>query len=74
VDKENGIRRFVVGTGGNGCCRAAARVHPALRRKYGKVLGYLELSLGRGKYSWNFVAIEDQPTEDFNDSGHAKCH
>ena len=72
-DYESGIPRFVVGTGGNGCCRGAVPNNPAHRKAYGEVLGLLELQLHPNRYTFEFKAIDDQPAEHFSDSGHRRC-
>jgi acid phosphatase type 7 len=72
-DYESGIPRFVVGTGGNGCCRGAAPKNPAHRKAYGEVLGFLELKLYPSRYTFKFKAIDDQPAERFSDSGKRMC-
>ena len=67
----NGIREFVVGTGG------AVLQPPISPPVYGEIIrnattfGYLKLTLFTDSYQWQFVA---QPGRYFTDSGTANCH
>ena len=54
---EDGIRQFIVGTGGAG-------LHPIIRRRAGsdvllnETYGVLVLTLGAGRYAWAFVGAD----------------
>ena len=66
----NGIREFVVGTGGAGLypfgpTLAASEVHDSTSH------GVLKLDLAPGSYSWEFMPV---PGDTFTDSGSAACH
>ena len=69
-DSKNGIREFVVGTGG-----AELRgFNPALSTtevRESKTFGILKLTLGPTKYSWEFVSVAGGH---FRDSGKGSCH
>ena len=70
VADPNGIREFVVGTGGLGhdpfdtiAANSEVRNNTAF--------GVLKLSLGAGQYSWQFLPVAGQA---FTDSGTGTCH
>ena len=69
-DDENGIRSFVVGTGG-------AKLTPMLFKKWNSEIldnnthGVLRLELRRDSYSWEFLPVAGS---DFTDRGAARCH
>jgi hypothetical protein len=68
-DDGGGIVQFVVGTGGKShypvlLARRNSRTHAS-------VFGVLALTLGRGAYTWRFVA---EPGVGFRDGGTARCH
>ncbi|OLC29714.1 MAG: hypothetical protein AUH31_06235 [Armatimonadetes bacterium 13_1_40CM_64_14] len=70
ADPTNGLRQFTVGTGGMtvdvfGTPLATSEVRAA------GVYGLLQLTLGDGSYSWQFVPIAGQT---FSDSGTGSCH
>lgn len=70
LDPANGIREFVVGTGG------APQYFALWRRANSQALsvgsfGVLELTLRPDSYAWAFRAI---PGESFQDSGSTACH
>jgi hypothetical protein len=68
-DDVNGIRQFVVGTGGS------ATTLPSSQRSLTEVLsdvhGVLKLTLGANTYSWQFIPEAGQT---FTDSGTGTCH
>jgi acid phosphatase type 7 len=72
VANENGIRQFVVGTGGD---PGGSEVNPDYVPKPQVVKtgtsGVLKLDLSAGSYSWEFVPIAGQT---FTDSGSGSCH
>jgi len=65
----NGIRQFVVGTGGaSGASFGAIRPNSEVR---GNVLGVLTVKLGAGSYSWSYAPVPNKP---FKDEGTTECH
>ncbi len=70
-DDANGIREFVVGTGGAGL-RAFDAVRPNSEVRQHTTHGVLELTLRDGDYDWQFVPVPGEPA--FTDSGHGTCH
>ena len=71
ADPERGVRQFIVGTGGRtlGAFRATPLPHSEFR--YNGSLGVLRLTLGPGRYGWQFVpAGGGEPI----DAGSATCH
>src|SRR5215207_3065894 len=71
-DPEDGIREFVVGTGGEPPVHESFDSNPANSqvRKL-KTPGVLKLDLQRGTYHWKFVPIAGRT---FTDSGRDQCH
>ena len=70
-DDANGIREFVVGTGGENHMTFKKAIQPnSLVRNTG-TFGFLELTLGANAYSWKFVP---DPPGGFSDSGTGTCH
>jgi hypothetical protein len=69
VDTVNGIREFVVGTGGNTI--AIGMPTAANLEKQGNTRGVLKFTLTPGNYSWEFVTIAGKT---FTDSGSGTCH
>lgn len=64
-----GIRQFIVGTAGS--VRAQPTVVPPNGEvQKGRTRGVMELLLGDGWYSWNFIAAQGDP---FTDSGTGAC-
>jgi acid phosphatase type 7 len=70
TDLHNGIRQFVVGTGG---APGGSEVQqaPGVKVVETGTSGVLKLELSAGSYSWRFVHIEGQT---FTDSGEGSCH
>ena len=70
ADPEDGIRQFVVGTGGRSLYQIS---HPIANTEVynDDTYGVLELSLHPKRYDWEFVPVEG---ESFTDSGVARCH
>lgn len=69
ADPERGIRQFVIGTGGGGVYkfkRPAANSEVRDNSTY----GVLKLTLGPGRYAWEFVPVTSQS---FNDAGTGTC-
>jgi hypothetical protein len=71
ADAVNGIREFVVGTGGTGHYNDLGTQLPNSELFNGTTFGVLKLTLGPGTYSWNFVPVAG---ETFTDSGSGSCH
>jgi hypothetical protein len=70
VDPEDGIRQFVVGTGGGSLYEIPDPI--ANTEVYNDdTYGVLELTLHPKRYEWEFVPVEG---ESFTDSGAAQCH
>jgi hypothetical protein len=70
ADPEEGIRQFVVGTGGRSNYQIS---HPIANTEVynDDTFGVLELTLHPNRYDWEFVPVEG---ETFSDSGVARCH
>ena len=70
TDPEDGIRQFVVGTGGRHHYEIP---HPIANTEVynDQTYGVLELTLHPKSYDWEFVPVEG---ESFTDSGAAQCH
>ena len=65
----NGIREFVVGTGGAGLYNFRA-IRPNSEARDNRSYGVLELTLRSTDYSWEFLVAAGEP---FQDSGTAAC-
>ena len=70
ADPEDGIRQFVVGTGGRSLYQIS---HPIANTEVyiDDTFGVLELTLHPKRYDWEFVSVNG---EVFSDSGVARCH
>lgn len=70
ADPENGIREFVVGTGGGSHTPQGFGIaNSEIRNSH--TFGVLKLTLAAGSYSWEFIP---EPGEEFRDSGSGTCH
>ena len=69
-DDDDGIRQFIVGTGGN-ALYTIQRISRNSQRRQSRVYGVLKLILHPDAYSWEFVPAV--PTK-FRDTGSARCH
>ena len=69
VADGQGIRQFVVGTGGKGL-RPFAGTVTGSRERQASAFGYLRLALGDGSYTWDFRAL---PSSGYADSGTGTC-
>ena len=69
VDRQRGVRQFVVGTGGVDL-RPILRRRPGSERRHSRSFGVLELTLRPGGYDWRFRA---EPGAAFSDSGSGRC-
>ena len=70
-DSVNGIRQFIVGTGGPPGAGQSGADDPNVQVKNIGTPGVIKLSLATGSYSWKFVPIAGQT---FTDSGSESCH
>jgi hypothetical protein len=70
ADPADGIREFVVGTGGEDF-HAFALPLPLSQVREDDTFGVLTLTLHSGSYDWNFVPEAGKP---FTDSGSGTCH
>ena len=70
ADPANGIREFVVGTGGKNHYGFSA-VRPNSQVRNSTVYGVLKLTLHPAGYDWRFVP---EPGKTFTDSGTGTCH
>jgi len=70
ADPVNGIREFVVGTGGAAQYASGTPIANSVVQN-DNTYGVLKLTLGPGTYSWQFIPIAGQT---FTDSGSGVCH
>jgi acid phosphatase type 7 len=70
ADAANGIRQFVVGTGGR-YLRPMGAIEPNSEAANASTFGVLRLKLDPGAYQWEFVPAAGST---FTDSGSAACH
>lgn len=66
----DGIREFVVGTGGKSL-RAFEEIEPTSVARTSSVYGVLRMTLDATGYDWRFVPV---PGEEFADAGGGRCH
>ena len=64
-----GIRQFIVGTGGGGVYKFG-RISPNSEARDNTAYGVLKLTLGLGRYAWEFLAM---PGSTFKDAGTGTC-
>lgn len=69
ADPVNGIRQFVVGTGGRSL-RSFGTIQPNSEFRYNSDHGVLKLSLYAGGYDWEFISTDGT----VRDSGSDTCH
>jgi len=70
LDRQRGVRQFVVGTGGRPL-RSFGTPKPYSEVRDNTSWGVLHLRLRDGSYDWRFVA---QPGSSFTDAGSTLCH
>lgn len=70
ADAEQGIRQFVVGTGG-ASLRSFEKIKPNSEVRNADTYGVLKLTLHPTSYDWEFVPVAG---ETFTDSGSGSCH
>jgi hypothetical protein len=66
----NGIRQFVVGTGGS-FFTSFGSIKPNSQARNNNTFGVLKMTLGASSYSWKFVPVAGKT---FTDSGTRTCH
>ena len=66
----NGVRQFIVGTGGESFARLSTRL-PSSQASNDSTFGVLKLTLHPGSYDWKFVPVAGST---FTDSGTTACH
>ncbi|HEY6103852.1 MAG TPA: alkaline phosphatase, partial [bacterium] len=71
ADPADGIREFVVGTGGGTLYDDQGTPLPNSEVFNGTTFGVLKLTLAAGTYTWEFVPVTGQS---FTDSGGGTCH
>jgi acid phosphatase type 7 len=70
LDRTNGIRQFVVGTGGAFFTGISTK-KPNSELRQNSTYGVLRLTLAAGSYTWKFIP---ESGKSFTDSGTAPCH
>ena len=71
LDKDKGIREFVVGSGGKNSHRAFGAVKPNSEARTDDTFGVLKLTLHAKSYDWEFVP---EAGKTYADSGTGTCH
>lgn len=71
LDRKNGVREIVVGTGGRSNDPLGFPIVNSEVRN-ATSFGVLKLTLWPGKYSWEFIPVDSQ--NGFHDSGKGACH
>src|SRR5215216_161633 len=76
VDPTNGIRQFVVGTGGEpgGSVIDPNQVPKDVLEKVVLDFGVIKVDLDAGSYSWAFIAVDGTANGTVKDSGSEQCH
>jgi hypothetical protein len=69
----NGIREFIVGTGGEESGSTPAQTLPNDQATASGLFGVLKMTLHPGSYDWSFVRSPNS-TSTFTDSGSTACH
>jgi hypothetical protein len=70
-DSVQGIREFVVGSGGKNTHRFFAVIQPNSEAHNAETFGVLKLTLHPKSYDWQFIPQEGKT---FTDSGSGNCH
>ena len=70
-DDVNGIRQFIVGTGGEADAPPASVAPNSQVVSVDGAAGVIKLTLRDGGYSWQFISI---PGQTFTDAGSGTCH
>jgi hypothetical protein len=72
ADPDNGIRQFIVGTGGAPLYRASRPFAPNSRRRISSTHGVLRLTLEWDRYEWEFLPV--RAARSVRDRGNGMCH
>ena len=72
ADPTNGVRQFVVGTGGKGL--RGITPNAFTQASSNDTFGYLEMTLRANSYDWRFVRANSPGNGTFTDSGSTACH
>ena len=70
-NRANGIRQFIVGTGGKSLHSLSSNPDPQVEVRQRTTYGVLELTLHSASYSWRFVP---EAGRTFTDIGTQNCH
>jgi hypothetical protein len=70
IDPANGIRQFIVGTGGRSLHSFGSTPAPNSVVRHDQTFGVLKLTLHPRRYEWEFIPEAGKP---FTDSGSATC-
>jgi hypothetical protein len=70
IDRVQGARQFIVGTGGGALRGRGPELHPASEKLHDGTHGVLKLELGNGRYAWEFIDAAGTVL----DSGSEICH
>jgi acid phosphatase type 7 len=71
ADPVNGIREFIVGTGGKSLHSLSSTPDPQVEARQNSTYGVLELTLHPGSYDWRF---RPEAGRTFTDTGSQPCH
>jgi hypothetical protein len=71
LDKERGIREFVVGSGGKNSHRLFGATKPNSETRNAEAFGVLKLTLHAKSYDWEFIP---EAGKTYTDSGTGTCH
>jgi hypothetical protein len=70
LDPDNGLRQFIVGTGGSGST-SFGTIRPNSEARNSGTRGVLKLTLDASSYAWEFIPIAGKT---FRDQGSSACH
>jgi hypothetical protein len=70
ADATNGIREFVIGTGGMSL-DGFGTIRPNSEVRQNTTYGVLKFTLSSGSYTWQFVPVAGKT---FTDTGSGTCH
>jgi hypothetical protein len=77
ADPQNGIREFVVGTGGESLDTLPATAADNVQASTDKYYGTITLRLNPNSYDWDYesaLAAPDAPAATYSDTGSGQCH
>lgn len=72
--QPNGVREFVVGTGGRSFFAISSTPQANSEARVANTFGVLQMTLSAGSYSWRFVPVGGGGGGQALDSGTAACH